>query len=264
MVTESEGELTTALSLRFPRSTFYRTSSAPSTDVKQEKLEGVIELPEDLEVTKSILSFLYTTSYTEDGTSPLQHSAGVYFAAAKYDIPALKTLASSKVASLFRSLETEVEPDTGEPLSLEATTCVEKFLELVVEVYDKTEDIDDLRSETVSTAREILRTTQHTAQCNDAWVKCFELAPAFALDLVKSESISPDLDVIDAERIIESRKWRAARDCVIRECQVCDTAVTISKDRLRLAGFRGFVFDEKTKCPVEPCSGFLTYKIQNC
>ena len=225
----------------------------------------MIELPESLEVTKSILSFLYTTSYTEDSTSPTEHSAGVYVAAAKYDIPALKTLACSKLASLFRSLESRLDPKSPEALTSEVFACIKKFLEVVVLTYDNTEDADGLRLELISTARHILRLHQ-TAVNNDIWVKCFRLAPAFALDLVKPESISLEtsvpLNARTAYVISRSGKWRAATDCVIRECELCDTAVIMSKQAWEEnnGGVNAY-----SKCPNhDACCGKLEHEIPNC
>jgi hypothetical protein len=236
-----------------------RAVSAALTDFAQEKLEGVINLPESLEVTKSILSFLYTSSYAEESTSPIEHSAGVYFAADKYDIPGLKTLAGNKLAILFTFLECRFA-DNDEPLTPELESCIEQFLELVVEVYNNTRDTDKLRAEIVRTARELLRTIQLTTDDNDGWARCFGLVPEFAVDLVKPNSSRLGSKI--SERSSTSWRWRAARDCVILECEECDTAVTMSleawEDAMREFGMG-------SRCPNNTsCEGRLMHRITNC
>jgi len=229
---------------------------ASLTDFKQEKLEGIINLPESLEVTKSILSFFYTSSYVEDSTSLIEHSAEVYFAANKYDIPGLKVLARSKLVSLFGSLESRFACN-DEPLTPDLVACVESFLEVVVLAYNNTRDTDRLRYVLVSTAREILRTVQLTTDDNDGWLKCFSLVPAFALDLLKPNSTELVPNISD--RSSTSWKWRAAKDCVIFECGQCDTAVTMSKEAWE---DNGCAVDKNTWCPnVEGCGGKLVHKI---
>jgi len=223
----------------------------------QEKLEGVINLPESLEVTKSILSFLYTTSYTEEGTATLKHSAGVYIAAYKYDIPALKTLAFDNLTALFRSLESLVNPEHSKSFTPGVLASIEKFLEVVVLLYDTTEDTDVVRSGIISTAREILR-FQEAGANKEAWAKCFGMAPLFALDLVKPNSISPQSENYDV--VVDSRRWRAARDCVIFECGQCSTAVIMSKETWEDCGHERV--GTYTRCPNGMvCNGKLEYEI---
>lgn len=246
--------------------------SASPADFYQEKLEGVINLPESLEVTKSILSFFYTSSYEEDRRSPTKHSAGVYVAAEKYEIPALKPLALTKLVALFRSLESRIDKGgKGGQCTQEMLTWLEKFLEVVVLVYNNTQDNDNLRPEIVSTAREILRVIairellrlQQLAVSDDAWVRCFELAPAFALDLAKPVSVSLQ-DVEDASHNVTmgSRLWRAQRDCMIFECGNCHTAVIMSKESWE--GNGGEIASD-TNCPnYDYCKGLLEHEISNC
>ena len=222
-------------------------------------MEGIINLPESLEVTKSILSFFYTSSYAEVSSLPMEHSAGVYFAADKYDIPGLMTLARSKLASLFRSLESQFA-DEDEPLTPGLVRCIGRFLEVVVLVYNNTRDTDSLRSEIVSTAREILRNIQDTTGDNRRWVKAFGMAPEFALDLVKPHSIKLQPDI--PERSSTSWKWRTAKDCVVFECGECDTAVTMSKKSWEN---NGCAVGKSTWCPnYTQCRGKLEHRISNC
>ena len=146
----------------------------------------------------------------------------------------MKTLAFTKLVALFRSLENQV--DEHEPFSQETLIWLRKFLEVVVLVYNNTQDNDSLRLEIVSTAREVLRISaarellrlQQLTVNNDAWIRCFELAPAFALDLVKLVGAKPEDDPNDLT--FSSRIWRAERDCMISECGNCNTAVIMSKE----------------------------------
>jgi hypothetical protein len=171
----------------------------------------------------------------------------------------LKTLARGKLAALFTLLESRFVSN-DEPLTPEDDTCIEQFLELVVQVYNNTRDTDMLRAVIVQTAREILRTVQLTTDDNDGWVRCFGMVPEFALDLVKPNSTR--LGSKMSERSATSWKWRAARDCVIFECGLCDTAVTMSME-----AWVDSDCDLKTgtMCPnYNTCLGMLAYAITNC
>jgi len=112
----------------------------------------------------------------------------------------------------------------------------------------------------VSTAREILRHQQTVDDGDgDAWFECLGSAPAFAFDLVKPGGVSLALDHRDM--IIESRKWRAARDCMRFECRNCDTVVTMSQKAWQSNGREITIGKE---CPSsETWHGMLEYEIPN-
>lgn len=118
-------------------------------------------------------------------------------------------------------------------------------------VYDNTKDTDKLRSDFISMAREILR-LKYTTETADAWLQCSGLAPAFALDLVKPKSV------------LRSLKWRGAKDCITRECEMCDTAVIVSKKASTTAALAGVMVDEDSPCPLSiSCGGLLTDEVPN-
>jgi hypothetical protein len=213
-------------------------------DCGQEKLEGIIELPESLEVVKAMLSFLYKRCYHDRATRPLEFNAQVYIAAVKYNIIALGHYAAfGKISTWLESFRRASFDGGSSTHSPDLHGQMLEFLEVIVLVYTNThEESDILRREIADTARKVLR--HHTPVLDDGWAKCFSRVPAFVLDLVKQEDNSNMSSLI-----FGNWAWRTNDDCVMRECNVCDTMVSMSKE----AWDENARDDEYMICPNHDC-----------
>jgi len=214
-------------------------------NVYQEKLEGVIELPESLEVVKAMLSFLYKRCYLDPATRPLEFHAQVYAAANKYNIISLKYYATYGKCKpwLERFTSDSQDSSTLGPALIE-------FLDAATLVYTDThEESDNLRRQFVIHAQNLLRSQR--VMSNDAWLKCFGEVPEFAFEVAK-----PMIESRADYRVFHSWEWRTAKNCVMRECSECDTAVLASRASTHTSG--ELLFEKDSKCPRHKiCGGTL-------
>ena len=211
---------------------------------RQEKLEGVIELPESSEVIKSMLSFLYRSKYDAmDQARPLQHNVQVYIAADKYDIPTLKTLAQTKVTAWLTLFESSVQAAHRDPACPAPRVDILHFLDMVALVYSGTHtDTDIFRLTFIACAKRIFP-LQHAANLEDDWKLCFERAPSFAYEWLKPVVLQGELG------------WEAFAPDVTLDCSRCDTWITMSLNGVPRPATQ---LTMESKCPNhEFCGGLL-------
>jgi hypothetical protein len=154
------------------------------TDVPQENLEGIIDLPESTAVIRSILSYLYTNEY--DAAVPyLMHQLEVYVAADKYDIPALKSTAARHAVAYLDAAECNFKRMTAPDLG--TMTVSGTALSTVIQyIYSNTLDGGNiLRQKLVSIVRNSLPAEQTDTE-HEAWAQLFGAVPSFAVDLLIS------------------------------------------------------------------------------
>lgn len=150
----------------------------------QEKLEGVLTLPELPDVAKAIVTYMYTADYEAKSTESLpafQFHAEMYAAALKYEMPDLCLAACNKLrlhatAGLFLTWEDDETKSQQD----------DDFLEAVAIVYGNTVNKDDqMRQQLALLARrKMLNAPSRTVE--RSWVKTMMQVPELAADVMSS------------------------------------------------------------------------------
>jgi len=147
--------------------------------VLQEKLEGIITLPESSLVIRSLLSWLYTSTYTPPPLSSehleIRHDLHVHIVTDKYGIPALKRHTAQIASRYLDDIKTDYLDKTIPSSNLLEDAA--DFLELAWFLYENTHDKSEpLRCKMVDLAL-AMRAEQKTAEQEKLWTECFGQVP---------------------------------------------------------------------------------------
>lgn len=167
------------------------------TDKLQEKHENKITLTEDSVVIENLIKFCYTGGYgglnliapTKSRAPRLRLHAGVYLAAEKYQISALKHVAVRRFKVVMGDWASDWQKEQDKEVQL---IKLQEFLEVIQLVYENTLDSSDaLRKDILALDWK----TEMMSTYEQAWTDFLAQTPSFAAELtIMNNRMLTDMD----------------------------------------------------------------------